>query len=60
MSAVARIGVHTKLYQALIRAAEPLVPAKLQPLWNHAAGGELIQIYDIEVINIYANIIYKK
>lgn len=38
MSSVARLGIHTKLYQALVRAAEPMVPAKLQPLWNHPAG----------------------
>lgn len=39
---VARVGLPSKLYQALVKSVEPIVPQKLQPLWNHAAGIEHI------------------
>lgn len=35
---VTKISIPTKVYQLLIKSAEPFVPKKLQPLWNHAAG----------------------
>lgn len=35
---VTKISIPTKVYQLLIKSAEPYVPNKLQPLWNHAAG----------------------
>lgn len=31
-------SIPTKIYQLLVKTAEPLVPKKLQPLWNHPAG----------------------
>lgn len=37
-SALTKASIPTKLYQLLIKSAEPLVPKKLQPLWNHPAG----------------------
>lgn len=35
---VTKLSLPSKVYQALIKSAEPFVPKKLQPLWNHAAG----------------------
>ncbi|XP_031638518.1 mitochondrial pyruvate carrier 2-like [Contarinia nasturtii] len=32
----------TKVYQLLIKSAEPFVPKKLQPLWNHPAGPKTV------------------
>lgn len=34
----AKFSLPTKFYQLLVRTADPLVPQKLVPLWNHAAG----------------------
>lgn len=28
----------SKIYMGIIRRADPLVPAKLRPLWEHEAG----------------------
>lgn len=39
-----RLSVPTKLYQLLVRTAEPLVPQKLVPLWNHPAGQVLFNL----------------
>lgn len=33
-----KASLPTKVYQRLIKGAEPFVPKKLQPLWNHPAG----------------------
>lgn len=37
-SALTKASIPTKVYQLLIKRAEPFVPTKLQPLWNHPAG----------------------
>lgn len=37
-SALTKASIPTKVYQSLIKRAEPFVPQKLQPLWNHPAG----------------------
>jgi len=39
---IAKAGIPTKIYQALVKSAEPFVPAKLQPLWNHPAGPKTV------------------
>lgn len=33
-----KVSLPTKFYQLLVKSAEPFVPNKLQPLWNHPAG----------------------
>lgn len=35
---ITKASIPTKIYQHLIKSAEPFVPKKLQPLWNHPAG----------------------
>lgn len=35
---MARLALPSKIYQLMIKTAEPMVPQKLIPLWNHAAG----------------------
>lgn len=35
---VTKASIPTKVYQLLVKTAEPFVPKKLQPLWNHPAG----------------------
>lgn len=37
-----KLSLPTKFYQALIKSADPFVPKKLQPLWNHPAGQLLL------------------
>lgn len=37
-NALTKASLPTKVYQLLIKSAEPFVPKKLQPLWNHPAG----------------------
>jgi hypothetical protein len=32
----------SRLYQAMVAFADPKVPQKLRPLWNHAAGPKTI------------------
>lgn len=32
----------SRLYAAMINAATPMVPNKLMPLWNHAAGPKTV------------------
>uniref|UniRef100_A0A1Q3FE08 Mitochondrial pyruvate carrier n=1 Tax=Culex tarsalis TaxID=7177 RepID=A0A1Q3FE08_CULTA len=32
----------SKIYNGIIKATDPLVPQKLRPLWNHAAGPKTI------------------
>jgi hypothetical protein len=32
----------SRLYAAMISAATPMVPQKLMPLWNHAAGPKTV------------------
>lgn len=32
----------SRLYAAMISAATPMVPNKLMPLWNHAAGPKTV------------------
>lgn len=53
---VARLGLPSKVYQSLIRLAEPMVPAKLQPLWNHPAGKHFIQNQsDLRILSRYCS-----
>lgn len=33
-----KTSIPTKVYQMMVKSAEPFVPKKLQPMWNHAAG----------------------
>lgn len=33
-----RVAIPTKIYQAMIRAVDPKIPAKIRPLWEHPAG----------------------
>lgn len=40
-NALTKASIPTKIYQLLIKSAEPFVPKKLQPLWNHEAGNAL-------------------
>lgn len=35
---VTKLSLPSKVYQALVKSAEPFVPKKLLPLWNHPAG----------------------
>lgn len=35
---ITKAGLPTKFYQLLVKSADPFVPKRLQPLWNHAAG----------------------
>lgn len=35
---MASLALPTKFYQLMIKTADPMVPKKLIPLWNHAAG----------------------
>lgn len=35
---ITKASIPTKIYQLLIKSAEPFVPKKLHPLWNHPAG----------------------
>ncbi|EDW42860.1 mitochondrial pyruvate carrier 2 [Drosophila sechellia] len=35
-------GIHSKLYNGMIGAADKFVPAKLRPLWMHPAGPKTI------------------
>lgn len=37
-NALTKASIPTKIYQLIVKSAEPFVPKKLQPLWNHAAG----------------------
>lgn len=37
-----KASIPTKVYQLLVKSAEPFVPKKLQPLWNHAAGPKTV------------------
>jgi len=39
---VTKSGLPTKFYQLLVKSAEPFVPKRLQPLWNHAAGPKTV------------------
>lgn len=36
--ATAKLALPSKVYQLLIKKAEPMVPQKMLPLWNHPAG----------------------
>jgi mitochondrial pyruvate carrier 2 len=36
------IRIASKVYSALINFADPKVPGKLRPLWNHPAGPKTI------------------
>lgn len=51
---IAKAGIPTKIYQALVKSAEPFVPAKLQPLWNHPAGKSVTMpvsfVFSVEII----------
>lgn len=38
VNVLTKTSLPTKVYQLLIKSAEPFVPQKLQPLWNHPAG----------------------
>lgn len=38
-------GIHSKLYNGMIGAADKFVPAKLRPLWMHPAGKPHIDHY---------------
>lgn len=35
-------GVGSKIYRFLIKTADPYVPEKLLPMWNHAAGPKTV------------------
>lgn len=35
---MAKLALPSKMYQLMIKTAEPMVPKKLIPLWNHPAG----------------------
>lgn len=37
----AKIALPSKIYQAMIKIADPMVPKKLTPLWNHPAGAQM-------------------
>lgn len=39
---VTKAGLPTKFYQLLVKTADPFVPKRLQPLWNHAAGPKTV------------------
>ncbi|XP_055315523.1 mitochondrial pyruvate carrier 2-like [Sitodiplosis mosellana] len=39
---VTKASIPTKVYQLLVKTAEPFVPKKLQPLWNHPAGPKTV------------------
>lgn len=41
---ITKASIPTKVYQLLVKTAEPFVPKKLQPLWNHPAGNQLNKI----------------
>lgn len=51
-----KLALPSKIYLSLIKAAEPYVPKKFQPLWNHAAGQKLILILS-NIINFILLII---
>lgn len=38
VAAMKRLSLPSKVYLALIKTAEPFVPTKLLPVWNHPAG----------------------
>nr|XP_043067887.1 mitochondrial pyruvate carrier 2 [Drosophila bipectinata] len=35
-------GIHSKIYNGIIGAADKFVPAKMRPLWMHPAGPKTI------------------
>lgn len=37
-----KLALPSRVYQLLIKTAEPMVPQKLLPLWNHAAGPKTV------------------
>lgn len=37
---MASLALPSRMYQLLIKSAEPMVPKKMIPLWNHPAGRE--------------------
>lgn len=39
----ARIALPSRVYQAIVRKADPLVPARMRNLWEHPAGTRLIE-----------------
>lgn len=39
---ITKASIPTKIYQLLIKSAEPFVPKKLHPLWNHPAGPKTV------------------
>ncbi|XP_013119577.1 mitochondrial pyruvate carrier 2 [Stomoxys calcitrans] len=41
-SAPAKLSFPSKVYNGLVGAVDPMVPAKLRPLWNHPAGPKTI------------------
>lgn len=34
----AKLALPSRVYQLMIKTAEPMVPQKMLPLWNHPAG----------------------
>jgi len=39
---MAKLALPSKMYQLMIKTAEPMVPQKLIPLWNHPAGPKTV------------------
>lgn len=44
---MAKLALPSKMYQLMIKTAEPMVPKKLIPLWNHPAGNSKMTIFNI-------------
>lgn len=51
---ITKASIPTKIYQLLIKSAEPLVPKKLHPLWNHPAGKSTMTTIDTVAISCHS------
>lgn len=45
---MANLALPSRMYQLLIKTAEPMVPKKLIPLWNHPAG--IVQKRNLQIL----------
>lgn len=54
----AKIALPSRVYQLMIKTAEPMVPKKLLPLWNHPAGYKVFPLPPnlLNLTTIYARL----